>query len=217
MTRWSVTAHTSCPNNMTYTRADQATLLGVALTSIKRGLQTGRALHPDAGDYPPALGETRASFVTLKADTMLRGCIGSLEPRACLVSSVADNAFAAAFRDPRFPPLSTPELAGLTIQVSVLGLLQPVDCESEADLLKQLQAGIDGWVMEEKGSRGTFLPSVWESLPEPRLFLEHLKNKAGLASDYWSDTIEIWRYSTESFSAPVNEIERDLKENIIAG
>jgi AmmeMemoRadiSam system protein A len=148
---------------------------------------------------------------------MLRGCIGSLEPRTRLVSSVADNAFAAAFRDPRFPALTAPELADMTIQLSVLGDLQPVVCGSEADLLGQLQAGIDGWVMEDQGRRGTFLPSVWESLPDPRQFLAHLKNKAGLADDYWSDTIEVWRYSTESFSADAKEIEMNLAEKIIAG
>ena len=202
---------------MAYSRGDQATLLGVALASIKCGLQTGRALQPDAGDYPPALAETRASFVTLKQNDMLRGCIGSLEPGTRLVNSVADNAFAAAFRDPRFPALTAPELAGLTIQLSVLGDLQPVVCRSEADLLGQLQAGIDGWVIEDQGCRGTFLPSVWESLPDPRQFLEHLKNKAGLAGDYWSDTIEVWRYSTESFSADAREIEMNLVEKIIAG
>ena len=201
---------------MTYSTTERAALLGVALASIKSGLQTGRALKPDAGNYPPALTETRASFVTLNHDNTLRGCIGSLEPCTSLVSSVADNAYAAAFRDPRFPVLTLPELSGLTIQLSVLSPLQAVAYDSEADLLRQLQAGIDGWVIQEKGSRGTFLPSVWETLPDPRLFLEHLKQKAGLATDYWSDTIEVWRYSTESFSAPVEEIEKDLAEIIIA-
>ena len=202
---------------MTYSTTERADLLGVALASIKSGLQTGRALKPDVGNYPSALTETRASFVTLNHDNTLRGCIGSLEPCTSLVSSVADNAYAAAFRDPRFPVLTLPELSGLTIQLSVLSPLQAVAYDSEADLLRQLQAGIDGWVIQEKGSRGTFLPSVWEALPDPRLFLEHLKMKAGLATDYWSDTIEVWRYSTESFSAPVEEIEKYSAENIIAG
>lgn len=193
---------------MTCSSAERAALLEVAVESIKSGLQTGKALQPDAGDYPPALRETCASFVTLQHDNRLRGCIGSLEPRTSLVVSVADNAYAAAFRDPRFPALTESELAGLTIQLSVLGMLQPVACNSEADLLSQLQAGADGWVIQENGSRGTFLPSVWESLPDPLLFLQQLKQKAGLAGDYWSDTIEIWRYSTESFSAPVGEIEK---------
>lgn len=201
---------------MTYSTTERADLLGVALASIKSGLQSGRALKPDVGNYPPALAETRASFVTLNHDNTLRGCIGSLEPCTSLVSSVADNAYAAAFRDPRFPVLTLPELAGLTIQLSVLSPLQAVAFDSEADLLRQLQAGIDGWVIQERNLRGTFLPSVWETLPDPRLFLEHLKQKAGLATDYWSDTIEVWRYSTESFSAPVEEIEKDTAENIIA-
>jgi AmmeMemoRadiSam system protein A len=194
---------------MTYSMTERATLLEVALASIKSGLQAGRALQPDVGNYPPALAETRASFVTLKHDDTLRGCIGSLEPLDRLVSSVAANAYAAAFRDPRFPVLTAPELAGLTIQLSVLGTLQLVECDSETDLLRQLQPGIDGWVIQERDSRGTFLPSVWEALPDPRLFLEQLKRKAGLAADYWSDTIEVWRYSTESFSASVEEIETD--------
>ena len=194
---------------MTYSTTEQAALLKVALASIKSGLQTGHALQPDVGNYPPALTETRASFVTLKHDDTLRGCIGSLEPLDRLVSSVATNAYAAAFRDPRFPVLTAPELPGLTIQLSVLGPLQAVACDSETDLLRQLQPGIDGWVLQEQDSRGTFLPSVWEALPDPRIFLEQLKRKAGLAADYWSDTIEVWRYSTESFSAPVEEIETD--------
>ena len=198
---------------MPYSGVEQTTLLDVALVSIKSGLQTGSALRPDIDSYPPTLTETRASFVTLKQDHTLRGCVGSLEPRTRLVSSVADNAFAAAFRDPRFPALTEAELAGLTIQLSVLGDLKAVDCDSETDLVRQLQAGIDGWVIQEHGSRGTFLPSVWEAVPDPLQFLEHLKMKAGLAGDYWSDTIEIWRYSTESFSAHAKEIETNLGDS----
>lgn len=197
---------------MTYSRIEQATLLDVALASIKSGLQTGNGLQPDIGNCPPALTEIRASFVTLKHEDRLRGCIGSLEPNKQLLSSVASNAYAAAFRDPRFPALTAPELAGLTIQVSVLGTLQAVECDSEADLLGKLQTGIDGWVIQDRNARGTFLPSVWEALPDPRLFLQELKRKAGLATDYWSDTMEVWRYSTESFSASVEEIEKRTRE-----
>jgi AmmeMemoRadiSam system protein A len=194
---------------MTYSTRERSALLGAALASIKSGLQTGCALQPDVDSYPPTLTATRASFVTLKQGDTLRGCIGSLEPLDSLVNSVADNAYAAAFRDPRFPVLTAPELAGLTIHLSVLGTLQAVEYDSEADLLRQLQAGIDGWVLQERNSRGTFLPSVWEALPDPHIFLEQLKRKAGLPADYWSDTIKVWRYSTESFSAAVEEIETD--------
>lgn len=194
---------------MTCSPTEQTSLLGVALASIKSGLQTGHALEPNIDDYPPAFTETRATFVTLNLDHTLRGCIGSLEPCTSLVRSVAENAYAAAFRDPRFPALTRPELAGLTIHVSVLGPLQEVACDSETDLLRQMQPGIDGWVIQDGQFRGTFLPSVWETLPDERLFLEHLKMKAGLGADYWSDTITVWRYSTESFSAAVQDIEKD--------
>ena len=184
---------------MTYSSTERTSLLDVALASIKSGLQTGHALEPDVVDYPPALTETRASFVTLDLDHTLRGCIGSLEPCTSLVRSIAENAYAAAFRDPRFPALTLPELAGLTIHLSVLGPLQEVACDSETDLLGQMQPGIDGWVIQDGQFRGTFLPSVWDTLPDRGQFLGHLKQKAGLPPDYWSDTISIERYTTESW------------------
>ncbi|MCK5382961.1 MAG: AmmeMemoRadiSam system protein A [Gammaproteobacteria bacterium] len=196
---------------------ERATLLGVALKSIQSGLQTGTALKTDTDNYPHVLKETRATFVTLKHDDRLRGCIGSLEPCTRLVNSVAENAYAAAFRDPRFPVLTHPELHDLTIAISVLGPLQAVHCDSETDLLMELQARKHGWVIQEKGSRGTFLPSVWEALPDSQQFLEHLKMKAGLAADYWSDSIEIWQYSTESFSANAEEADKYAVPGVISG
>lgn len=198
-------AHSFYMNKPTFSTAARTALLDVALTSIKSGLQTGTAEIPDVDNYPPALTGMRASFVTLSHTDTLRGCIGSLEPIDSLVRNVANNAFAAAFRDPRFPALTAQELNRLTIHIAVLGLLQTVECDTEADLLRQLQAGVDGWVIEDKGYRGTFLPAVWQSLPNPVHFLQHLKTKAGLPGDYWSDTIRIWRYSTESFSTTVQK------------
>lgn len=202
---------------MTYSATEQTLLLDVALASIKHGLQTGNALVPDTEAYPSALTGAGASFVTLKQDDTLRGCIGSLEPRPCLVSNVADNAWAAAFRDPRFPALAAAELASLTIHISVLGALQPVACRSEAQLLEQMQPGVDGWVIQEQAHRGTFLPSVWESLPDPRLFLAHLKEKAGLSANYWSDNIEVWRYPVTSFAARTQELQKSNEGDITAG
>ena len=148
----------------------------------------------------------RASFVTLKHGEVLRGCIGTLEARTSLIESVTENAWAAAFRDPRFAPLTASELGNLCIQVSVLGPTEPVTVTSEQELLTRMVPGEAGWVLQENGNRGTFLPAVWSSLGEPAEFLQHLKIKAGLSPDYWSDTLEIWRYTTESFSAPVAEI-----------
>ncbi|MGD8617690.1 MAG: AmmeMemoRadiSam system protein A [Gammaproteobacteria bacterium] len=189
--------------NETCSAGERAGLLQVALASIESGLVRGSPLQVNPGVYPPALSARRASFVTLKRNGELRGCIGSLAPVCSLVEDVAHNAFAAAFRDPRFPPLAAAELEELEIEISVLGPTEPVEFESEAELLGMLRPGIDGLVLQDGRHRGTFLPVVWESLPKPADFLVHLKQKAGLPGDYWSDTLEIERYTTESFGAAV--------------
>jgi len=175
-------------------------LLDIARASIREGLEHDSALTVTAGDYPPALQAERASFVTLHLEGELRGCIGHLEAIQPLVADVAENAFSAAFRDPRFPPLREPEYAGLHIHISVLTPAEPMQFASEADLLRQLRPGTDGLILEDGWARGTFLPSVWESLPEPQEFLAHLKRKAGLPVGHWSDSLRIYRYTTESFS-----------------
>lgn len=187
---------------MQYSAAERAILLRVAHASIATGLQTGRPLAVRAEDYPAPLIDKRATFVTLTRDGLLRGCIGSLEAHRMLVEDVAGNAFAAAFRDPRFPPLQQQEFDALEIQVSVLGTPEPLAFATEQELLDSLRPGVDGLILEEKNTRGTFLPSVWESLPRPEDFLNHLKMKAGLPAGYWTDSVRIWRYTTESFSAP---------------
>lgn len=178
---------------------DRRTLLALALDSIRHGLSTGRPLDVDPSAYPEALRERRATFVTLHRRGLLRGCIGHLEAVTLLVVDVADNAFAAAFRDPRFPAVAEQELADLRIAISILSPPQPMTFSSESDLIGQLNPGSDGLILEDNGARGTFLPSVWEQLPEPSTFMRHLKQKAGLAPDYWSDTVQISRYYTESF------------------
>lgn len=144
----------------------------------------------------PRLREPGASFVTLhdsRGD--LRGCVGQLEARGPLGEDVRHNALAAAFRDHRFTPLTVDEWAGLQVEVSVLGPLQPLpatpDPEQAAGLLRP---GIDGVVLAWRGRRGTFLPQVWAGLPEPRDFLQALLRKAGLHADFWADDIQLWRY-----------------------
>jgi AmmeMemoRadiSam system protein A len=165
--------------------------------SIKKGL-CGETLAVRAVDYPEPLRLLRATFVTLHVDEKLRGCIGTLEARRTLVEDVASNAYGAAFRDTRFPTLTWPEFERLDIHISILSLPEPVQFSSEADLLAQLRPQVDGLIIEEGINRGTFLPSVWEQLPEPREFLRHLKHKAGLPADYWSSRIRVQRYTTES-------------------
>ncbi len=175
------------------------TLLKVARASVAHGLEHQAPVPVKPEDYPPSLRRPGASFVTLNIDGMLRGCIGSLEACRPLVVDVAANAYAAAFQDPRFPPLTRAELETARIQVSVLGKPAAMRFTSEADLVRQLRPYRDGLIIEEGARRGTFLPSVWHSLPNPREFLRQLKLKAGLGGDYWSETLRIYRYTTESF------------------
>ena len=178
---------------------DRRTLLQVARDSISHGLSKGRPLDIEPSDYPISLQEWRATFVTLHRAGSLHGCIGHLEAVAPLVNDVAGNAFAAAFRDPRFPALQVSEFNELQTEISILSPPQPIAFSSEQDLISQLRPGSDGLILEDEGARGTFLPSVWDTLPSPHDFLRHLKQKAGLPPNYWSDTLTIARYHTESF------------------
>lgn len=187
------------------TESEQGILLKIAAGSIREGLAAGRALSVSAADYSGVLAEPGACFVTLHRHGDLRGCIGSLEAYEPLVVDTARNAFSAAFRDPRFPALQDSELASLDLEISVLGKPEPVSFTSQQGLVEQLEPGRDGLILEASGHRGTFLPSVWESLPEPRRFLDHLKMKAGLPADYWSDQVHIQRYHTQAFHTPFAE------------
>ena len=175
-------------------------LLALAKRSIKHGLDRGGPVAVEASDYSGVLAEQRAVFVTLHRQGNLRGCIGHLQAVQSLVQDVAENAFAAAFRDPRFPSLTGTELPDLDIEISVLSPSEPLSFGSEEELLQIIEPGLDGLILEDGEARGTFLPTVWESLPDPRDFLRHLKQKAGLSPDHWSDSIRVRRYRTECFS-----------------
>jgi len=141
-----------------------------------------------------ALARHGATFVTLMRHGELRGCIGTLEAFRELAIDVRENAVAAAFRDPRFLPLQSTELESTSVEVSLLGPSEPVPMVDEKDLLARLRPGIDGVILEHGGRRATFLPQVWESLPEPREFVAGLKRKAGLPVDFWSSRLNVRRY-----------------------
>jgi len=141
------------------------------------------------------LEEQGATFVTLTLDGKLRGCIGSLEPKRSLLEDVRRNARAAAFDDPRFAPLTVEELPEVTIEVSLLSPTEPIEVESEEDLLAALRPGVDGVVLESGFHRGTFLPQVWEQLPQAEDFVKHLKRKADLDADFWSPDMRVSRYT----------------------
>jgi len=177
---------------------EKKTLLTIARQSIQQGLQTGAPLKPDTLDYSELLQKTAASFVTLNLHGQLRGCIGTLEAYQPLVNDVAEHAFAAAFKDPRFPPVSSAEEPLLDIHISILTPAEAMTFSSQQDLIAQLKPGEDGLILETDYHRGTFLPSVWESLPEPEDFLRHLKMKAGLPGNFWSDGVKVSRYRTVS-------------------
>ena len=175
-------------------------MLATAVASIRHGANSGRRLSVEPKHYPSALQEHRATFVTLHKAGELRGCIGTLEPYQALICDVAEHAHQAAFADPRFPPVVSVEVEQLTIHVAVLSPPERLHFGSEQDLLRQLRPNIDGLILQEGRQRGTFLPAVWESLPEPEDFWRHLKQKAHLPMDYWSDTLQVWRYYTEEIS-----------------
>jgi len=178
--------------------AGKLLLLDVARRSIECGLRTGEPCVIDPYAYPAEIREQRASFVTLRRLGELRGCLGALEVRRPLVSDVAHSAFGAAFRDYRFPPLESHELEDLEIHISILSALEPLSASDEDALLDRVRPGIDGLVVRDGSRQGTFLPSVWESLPEPAAFWRELKRKAGLPADAWSSRWEIFRYTVES-------------------
>lgn len=184
------------------TQIDRSLLLQLAQRSISYGMECGKLLPLDPASYPTALQQKRASFVTLNRYSRLRGCIGHLNAIQPLAADVNENAFAAAFRDPRFNPLTNAELEGLEMHISVLSSAVPLVVATEKALLEKLRPGIDGVILKLGRRQGTFLPSVWESLPDADAFLAHLKMKAGLPRDYWSDQIEVLRYQTESFGSP---------------
>ena len=180
-----------------YSTAEKNLILDIATNAIKFGLETQQVLPLKLTDYPKKLSADGASFVTLEINQQLRGCIGTLEAYQPLIQDIAQNAYAAAFRDPRFPPLTTKEYPHITKHISILSSTIPIIFTSEQDLLQQLRPGIDGLVLADQGKRGTFLPTVWQSLPTPKLFLNQLKLKAGLPTNYWSTTIQVARYTVE--------------------
>ncbi len=146
------------------------------------------------------LDQSGASFVTLKKSGALRGCIGSLDALRALKADVAENAVSAAFRDPRFPALAPAEWPHCSVEVSLLSRPKPVRFADEADLLEQLLAGEDGLILEAYGRRATFLPQVWESIPDARLFLNELIRKAGLPADTRLTACKISRYRVVKFN-----------------
>jgi AmmeMemoRadiSam system protein A len=177
-------------------RHEQSRLLGIARASIASGFATGRPLEPEPEDLTGVLAERLGSFVTLMQSKALRGCVGSLIGNHPLAQGVGVAAFNAAFRDSRFTPLAAAELDRTHIEISVLSPPEPLPASSNAELLAALRPGHDGLLLVDAGRRATFLPKVWETLPDAGQFVRRLKAKAGLSESHWSESIRFFRYDT---------------------
>lgn len=177
--------------------------LGNALLARARNaIATAFGLPAGPSPAHPALADRGATFVTLTQAGQLRGCIGSLEAYRPLGQDVEANAHAAAFRDPRFPPLEAQELARTRVEVSLLTPAVPLAFRDEADAIGQLRPGIDGMIFECHGRRGTFLPQVWDSLPDRHDFFGNLKQKAGFTAGFWSPEVRLYRYEVQKWKEP---------------
>ncbi|HOT91376.1 MAG TPA: AmmeMemoRadiSam system protein A [Anaerolineae bacterium] len=176
-------------------------LLALARETITEAT-TGRKPAGERPPVPPRLKEPGAAFVTLHTrGGELRGCIGSLVAHRPLVEDVRENALAAAFRDPRFPPLSAAELKNIVIEISVLTQPQPLDFDGPDGLIRKLRPNVDGVIIEHGWNRATFLPQVWEQLPVPEEFLAHLCYKAGLPINAWRwPDLKVSIYQVEEFA-----------------
>ena len=166
-------------------------LLPLARAAIAAELGLAHGAHEDR----PWLRQQGASFITLKLEAKLRGCIGTLRPHRPLAEDVRANAVGAAFRDPRFKPLTVEEFNTVALEISLLSPLQPMSFSDEPDALRQLRAGVDGLVFEYGHHTSTFLPQVWEDIKEPADFMAHLKYKAGLPPDFWDKDVKLSRYT----------------------
>jgi AmmeMemoRadiSam system protein B/AmmeMemoRadiSam system protein A len=180
--------------------AEQAgsTLLEIARGSILNGL--GLNSVPAKRNHLPWLLQHAATFVTLTMDGALRGCIGSLSATRPVGEDVASNARAAAFQDPRFPKLKREEWPRCRVEVSLLSAPKPIAFADEAELLAQIRPGEDGLILEADGKRATFLPQVWEGLPDKRQFLGELVKKAGLPADTRLARCKLSRYRVRKFT-----------------
>lgn len=176
------------------------TLLTIARAAISQALGVA---HSAADESAHWLNEQGACFVTLTRDGELRGCIGTLQAHRSLLSDLHSNAVSAALHDPRFLPLTASELGGTRIEVSLLSATRPITFDDEADALAQLRPNVDGVVFEYGHYRSTFLPQVWEQLPQPRQFMTQLRRKAGLPDDFWAEDIKLSRYTVRKYKESI--------------
>lgn len=184
---------------MAFTADEKTRLLQTALDSIRHGLQHRQPMPVSLDGLPESLKAERACFVTLKLQGDLRGCVGSIEPSRPLIEEVSDKAYAAAFSDQRFSPLTAAEFESIEISLSILTDPVPIAVGSTRELAGMLRPNVDGVIFESDRKRGVFLPQVWANLPEPDEFIRQLKLKAGLRSDIQPPELKVSLFQVESF------------------
>jgi AmmeMemoRadiSam system protein A len=182
------------------TNGEKQTLLRLAREAMESAVK-GKVRPPlDIQSLTPLLRENGASFVTLTIDDNLRGCIGALEAYQPLAEDVREHAVAAALQDPRFPRVRENELNRIRLEVSRLTAPHLLEYSSSADLLKKLRPHIDGVILEDNFRRATFLPQVWEKIPDPAEFLSHLCQKMGARANLWQEAkLQVHIYQVEEF------------------
>lgn len=179
---------------------EKQTLLRLAREALQQGVAGQTMPVLNLQNLPPALRATGASFITLTIAGELRGCIGALEPYQPLAEDVREHAVAAALEDPRFPPVSREEVGRIKIEISRLTLPQDLEYTDAEDLLGKLHPHADGVILRDGMRRATFLPQVWEKIPDKEQFLDNLCYKMGAAPDTWRRRhLEVLTYQVEEF------------------
>lgn len=179
---------------------DRIFLLKLARKTIENSINDTLPPNIDSAGLSPILKEQGASFVTLTYKGSLRGCVGALEPYQSLAEDVREHAQAAAFEDYRFPPVQAKEIDDIEIEISYLSKPKPLNYENPADLAKLLRPNIDGVVLRDGFKRATFLPQVWEKIPDAEEFLEELCMKMGAQPDLWRrKKLQVFTYQVEEF------------------
>ncbi len=175
-------------------------LLSVARKTIEQKISNPEAQVEFDSFDSNKFSEKRGTFVTLTIDDGLRGCIGNIIPQESLLDGVKANAINAAFRDPRFRPLSGKEWEKVKIEISILTDAKPLDYSNRKDLLEKMRQGTDGVILKKGYNQSTFLPQVWEQLPDKEEFLTHLCLKAGLDGNEWEkEKLEVLTYQVQAF------------------
>jgi len=179
--------------------ADRQVLVDIARHAVRAGLNGRNDWRPARDHVPIRLAECGATFVTLRRENDLLGCIGTMEPRRSLADDVAKNSIGAAFGDPRLPPVTWDDYAHMSVKISVLGPLVQIAVASGGELRRSVRVGVDGLLITAGRRRATFLPSVWEQVPDHDMFMRMLWEKAGLDAGDWPRTLEVFRYETVEF------------------